>query len=627
MKYNNFLLLGFIARAVASQVTVSHVVHEKRDIASGEQSQWQKLETLSSNMTIPVRMALKQRNQDRGMKLLMEVSDPRSKSYGKHYKPEEVVELFAPDDESVETVRRWLISAGISNKTIVVPKSKGWVHFDATVAQLESALSTKYYRYEHIKSHRNYIGADIYHLPSDVSTIVDFVIPAVAMARDKGSSDEMKKRGDNAVKRIQSSSLSDNSTDNVCANSVTPACVKALYNITENTLHNPKNHIGVYESNDQKYSQEDLNQFYKLYAPNIPQGWAPIVDSIDNATAPTGPGEEAGGEANLDLMMIIPIVYPHKVKVYQTQVNSLFGLFNNFLDAIDGSYCTYSAYGETGDDPDIDGVTPNEDCGTFKPAPVISISYSFAEISYPASYSKRQCDEFMKLGLMGTTLVFASGDAGVAENGCIGTDFTIFTPDDMSSCPYVLSVGGSTLPPNLQPGDPETAPMTFTPGGGFSNVYLAPDYQKDTIESYFKNHDPHVPFYTTKDGVIPETGGSFNRAGRGYPDIAAASENGVTVLQGKVVSDNLGTSMSAPIVAGILSRINEERLKSGKSFIGFVNPVFYAHPEMFNDVTFRALVGGACINESFTAVKGWDPITGLGTPNYPAMLEVFMNLD
>jgi tripeptidyl-peptidase-1 len=30
--------------------------------------------------------------------------------------------------------------------------------------------------------------------------------------------------------------------------------------------------------------------------------------------------------------------------------------------------------------------------------------------------------------------------------------------------------------------------------------------------------------------------------------------------------------------------------------------------------------------DGFSAVKGWDPVTGLGTPNYPKMLEFFMSL-
>lgn len=145
---------------------------------------------------------------------------------------------------------------------------------------------------------------------------------------------------------------------------------------------------------------------------------------------------------------------------------------------------------------------------------------------------------------------------------------------------------------------------------------------------YFKNHDPNIPFYHTKDGDIPLTGGSYNRDGRAYPDISAISENGVTITTGGVVRlDNAGTSMAAPIVAALISRINEERLSAGKGLVGFVNPVFYAHPEMFNDITFSPLKVAPCNETGYLeAVKGWDPMTGLGTPNYPAMLEVFMNL-
>lgn len=46
-----------------------------------------------------------------------------------------------------------------------------------------------------------------------------------------------------------------------------------------------------------------------------------------------------------------------------------------------------------------------------------------------------------------------------------------------------------------------------------------------------------------------------------------------------------GTSAAAPTFASILTRINDERLKAGKSTIGFVNPVLYAHPEALHDIT------------------------------------------
>ena len=110
--------------------------------------------------------------------------------------------------------------------------------------------------------------------------------------------------------------------------------------------------------------------------------------------------------------------------------------FNNFLDAIDGSYCTF----EGGDDPNQDGIYPDtqpggytgmsiylqavllnlkykpeaEDCGTVKPASVISISYGYSEADLTPFYAERQCTEYAKLGLMGVTFLFSSGDYGVA---------------------------------------------------------------------------------------------------------------------------------------------------------------------------------------------------------------------
>jgi tripeptidyl-peptidase-1 len=48
------------------------------------------------------------------------------------------------------------------------------------------------------------------------------------------------------------------------------------------------------------------------------------------------------------------------------------------------------------------------------------------------------------------------------------------------------------------------------------------------------------------------------------------------------------------------------------------------NPEVFNDITQGSNPG--CGTQGFSAAKGWDPVTGLGTPNYPEMLDLFMSL-
>jgi tripeptidyl-peptidase I len=137
-------------------------------------------------------------------------------------------------------------------------------------------------------------------------------------------------------------------------------------------------------------------------------------------------------EALLDFQISYPVIYPQNSVLFltddiQAAENFTGGLFNTFLDAIDGSYCTYSAFGETGDSPQFDPVYPNKgwkhpaQCGVYSPTNVISFSYELAEFNEGTteSYQKRQCLEYMKLGLQGVSVVFSSGDAGVETNwGC-----------------------------------------------------------------------------------------------------------------------------------------------------------------------------------------------------------------
>lgn len=238
----------------------------------------------------------------------------------------------------------------------------------------------------------------------------------------------------------------------------------------------------------------------------------------------------------------------------------------------------------------------------------------------------------MKLGLQGVSVVLASGDSGVAgsageggnADGCLGTG-QIFAPDFPATCPYLTTVGGTTLPPggNVKT-DAETAVTRFGSGGGFSNIYPRPSYQQAAVSAYLTNTPPPYKSYSGVNNMnIGAGGGIYNKGGRGYPDVSAVGDNMVIFSKGAPTLIG-GTSASTPIFASILNRINEERIAAGKSTIGFVNPTLYAHPEVLHDITTGNNPG--CNTNGFSASKGWDPVTGLGTPNYPAMLKLFMSL-
>jgi tripeptidyl-peptidase-1 len=219
---------------------------------------------------------------------------------------------------------------------------------------------------------------------------------------------------------------------------MTPVCIQALYDIPKATLHSSGNEMGVYETYD-AFAQADIDLFFKNFAPWVPQGTTPEVLSVDGGTAPVGPGDPRNsGESDIDLDLAYALLYPQQVIAYQ--VDDLptssgeagkAGFLNTFLDSIDGSYCNYTAFGITGDSPSIDGVYPDPlpggfqgklECGVYKLTPVVSISYGSPEDDLPKLYVERQCNEILKLGLQGHSILVASGDYGKAyptSNCCL----------------------------------------------------------------------------------------------------------------------------------------------------------------------------------------------------------------
>lgn len=92
------------------------------------------------------------------------------------------------------------------------------------------------------------------------------------------------------------------------------------------------------------------------------------------------------------------------------------------------------------------------------------------------------------------------------------------------------------------------------------------------------------------DGVdFNQTDGLYNCNDRGYPDVSAVASN-VALFQNGLNTTGSGTSAAAPLVAAVISRINVERVRAGKSPLGHINPAIYKHPEMLNNI-----------------VSGWNP--------------------
>jgi kumamolisin len=101
--------------------------------------------------------------------------------------------------------------------------------------------------------------------------------------------------------------------------------------------------------------------------------------------------------------------------------------------------------------------------------------------------------------------------------------------------------------------------------------------------------------------------------GRGVPDVAGDADpaSGYVVRVDGQEAVFGGTSAVAPLWAALIARINQ--LKGAPQ--GFINPRLYSNSAALHDIT----QGN---NGSFSAAAGWDPCTGLGTPNGVALEPV-----
>ena len=100
-----------------------------------------------------------------------------------------------------------------------------------------------------------------------------------------------------------------------------------------------------------------------------------------------------------------------------------------------------------------------------------------------------------------------------------------------------------------------------------------------------------------------------------------------------------GTSASCPVMAGLITRVNALRMNVNKKSLGALGPAMYhlydTKPDLFHDITSgdnkcTAICNNpgecpkprlTCCEEGFTAQKGWDAVSGVGSPQNWERLE------
>jgi kumamolisin len=207
---------------------------------------------------------------------------------------------------------------------------------------------------------------------------------------------------------------------------------------------------------------------------------------------------------------------------------------------------------------------------------IISISYGWPEPLWTPAALDIMNELFVAAALLGITIFCSSGDNG-AELALDGKPHVVAP----ASVPFAQACGATQIE-----ADRESA-WTQT-GGGFSEYFEAPQWQ----------------------GCARDVASALGiSGGRGVPDLAGQESPGYLVyLDGTELAAG-GTSAVAPMWSALAARLNE---RLGKP-IGFFAPLLYAA----NPLPLGAITQGT--NGMYRAQAGWNPCTGLGTPDGVAL--------
>lgn len=245
---------------------------------------------------------------------------------------------------------------------------------------------------------------------------------------------------------------------------------------------------------------------------------------------------------------------------------------------------------------------------------------------------------------LGITILVSSGDGGASGQGGEGDCYPPANPlignypneTWPTGSPWVTGVGGTMIQRVGSDLQEVVISKVFdggvTSGGGFTGKWLnitTPAWQRASVERYLReNNQSTFSAFPTMDTP------GFNPQGRGFPDISLYADNFPAIKNPYVGTASLliesGTSLSAPLMAGMFTLANQRLLSQGYRKIGYANPMLYWMgdncKEAFNDITMgnnQWSTTQKCLY-GFPAAPGWDPATGLGTINFEPFVECAM---
>lgn len=228
---------------------------------------------------------------------------------------------------------------------------------------------------------------------------------------------------------------------------------------------------------------------------------------------------------------------------------------------------------------------------------VQSLSWGSTESVTGSREAFRTSDEFMKLTTQGFTFFLAAGDSATSSTN---RQCSKFDPGFPATSPYVTAVGATST------GSTECGASWA--GSGFSTFFNRPSYQEDAVSTYLETASSLPSSYL------------FNSSGRAIPDVSIIGYNYEILVEGSYYIV-YGTSASTPVTASLVAYGNILRQQNGDGPLGNINQRLYEADSIGQDITCGESKYTLCPS-GFVAAVGWDPASGLGTPEASTFYSV-----
>jgi tripeptidyl-peptidase-1 len=467
---------------------------------------WETLGPPPPGTTIDLYVALRLRNENALINALYEVSSPGNPKkvlsnsppramylrvlllrfrYGAHLSKEEVAKLVAPHPETLELVHSWFSHHGIPSSSISTTHGGGWLTLTGVpVSQANQLLGATYqlYRYAGTNDSTPILRTVGYALPAVLHTHVQTVAPTTYFASmhtlrqtpptpSVGATVSLAEVGSREPAKMLPS------RDQPKVVTVTPKFLRWLYKTFAYVpIATHRNTLGIVGVNNEYPSPTDLRAFLTFFRPDAVTATYTVEHVNNGGYDPSHPA----AQANLNMQYTQAIAYPTP-NIYYSTGGQLSWMPANNLPAEDDAMLAWLNYLL------FRVVIPQ----------TISIPYGSRR------NMQRPCVSCLHYSVH---VASASSSRAATMALALGTAWPLTAPGNFSSSlcslqpvcvtsslvgnmshlphrhgfagPWVTTVGGTTSY------FPEVAASLS--GGGFSNYFDRPAYQKDAVPTFLR---------------------------------------------------------------------------------------------------------------------------------------------